>query len=60
MNKYMFMQQYEKFHDEKNIIGVYFGDTAKSVGREINLSLAKSTYKNKSLLQKKIFFYSMN
>ena len=59
MNKYMFIQQWAKFRDKKRILGVDFGenvefvlipctDTGMSMDREISLSLAKSTYKNKS------------
>ena len=59
----------QKCHDEKNIIQWVFLEEnvdfvlippSPSTAKSIFLSLAKSTYKNKSLLQKKIFFYSTN
>ena len=45
MNKYMFMQQYEKFHDEKNIFGVDFGENdVDFVLIPLGLSAAKSMF----------------
>ena len=44
MNKYMFMRQYAKFHDEKNIIGVYFGENVDFVLIPSSPSAAKSIF----------------
>ena len=44
MNKYMFMQQYSKFHNEKNIIRDYFGENVEFVLIPLSPSATKSIF----------------